>query len=494
MNKNLERATYVNHFGAEPALEFSPEMLMLICFLPGVPLYPPNTRILMHGLALESLTQALQFLLPLAVAIMALCALLFSLKQPEWPGFSRPVMTVCAAGHAAGWVAMLVLHLVPSVPTIIVDIICALWALCLLPLSIRWTHLFLGNFRNVVFYGALACMASSILTWLFSLMPVTYALVAEIMLAAANFAFLLLFHPASTAESPEEVQAATHPSILTALAKLLSVIWLPLVGTMLCIFMMSFYEFSMNDTRVASECISGIFATGVLLLACCLPARNVALATTLEYLAVPLCICVCLVLGSFPEGTLPFFLGAFTVYTPLILISVQALAVAVAAAKAGEFPLPFIVSAVLAFSGATILVGYGCAYAITFTSLSEGTTSWIVMCCYFALVMGKVGYTAWRYSQAPLPAATPAPNLAEHEAFEHTWEECMATIAETHGLSPRETELLTYMAQGYGSSYIAKKLFISSSTVRTHIVRIYKKLGINSREQLLNLTNQALHS
>ena len=62
-----------------------------------------------------------------------------------------------------------------------------------------------------------------------------------------------------------------------------------------------------------------------------------------------------------------------------------------------------------------------------------------------------------------------------------------ASVAEEHGLSPRETEVLKELAYGHSSSYVAKVLVVSGNTVRTHMKNIYKKLGINSREDLLKL-------
>jgi DNA-binding CsgD family transcriptional regulator len=60
-------------------------------------------------------------------------------------------------------------------------------------------------------------------------------------------------------------------------------------------------------------------------------------------------------------------------------------------------------------------------------------------------------------------------------------------LAEQHGLSTREREVLLYLARGYSHVYIAKELYISENTVYTHVKHIYTKLGISSREALLKL-------
>ncbi|MEO8220478.1 MAG: response regulator transcription factor [Specibacter sp.] len=48
-------------------------------------------------------------------------------------------------------------------------------------------------------------------------------------------------------------------------------------------------------------------------------------------------------------------------------------------------------------------------------------------------------------------------------------------------LSAREVELLELLATGMGNKAIAKALFISEATVKTHLVHIYDKLGVDNR-------------
>ncbi|MGW6172068.1 response regulator [Arthrobacter sp. NPDC055138] len=48
-------------------------------------------------------------------------------------------------------------------------------------------------------------------------------------------------------------------------------------------------------------------------------------------------------------------------------------------------------------------------------------------------------------------------------------------------LSAREVELLELLATGMGNRAIARQLFISEATVKTHLVHIYAKLGVENR-------------
>jgi DNA-binding NarL/FixJ family response regulator len=52
-------------------------------------------------------------------------------------------------------------------------------------------------------------------------------------------------------------------------------------------------------------------------------------------------------------------------------------------------------------------------------------------------------------------------------------------------LSPREREVLQLLADGLGVSQISRQLFISDSTTKTHISKLYDKLGAGNRAQAL---------
>ena len=57
------------------------------------------------------------------------------------------------------------------------------------------------------------------------------------------------------------------------------------------------------------------------------------------------------------------------------------------------------------------------------------------------------------------------------------------------GLTAREKEILEYLAEGNTYQKIVSKLFISISTVRTHIMNIYEKLQVNSKIQAIRKLN-----
>lgn len=78
---------------------------------------------------------------------------------------------------------------------------------------------------------------------------------------------------------------------------------------------------------------------------------------------------------------------------------------------------------------------------------------------------------------------------AEAESFvklpSHFYQRCDEVIA-AFDLSPREGEIFYLLAKGRNAKHIQEKLCISSSTVKTHIYRIYQKMGINSQQLLID--------
>ncbi len=105
---------------------------------------------------------------------------------------------------------------------------------------------------------------------------------------------------------------------------------------------------------------------------------------------------------------------------------------------------------------------------------------------YEALQMGAAGFLPKESSRSELVAAVldcakgrdiVAPSLAAGLAGE------IRRRVEPEGpvLSPREREVLGLIAAGSSIPAIAKELFLAPSTVKTHVQRLYEKLGVSER-------------
>lgn len=105
---------------------------------------------------------------------------------------------------------------------------------------------------------------------------------------------------------------------------------------------------------------------------------------------------------------------------------------------------------------------------------------------YHALQQGAAGYLPKESSRSEIVTAVldcaagrdvVSPELASGLAAE------IRRRAEPSGptLSAREREVLKHIAEGASIPMIAKELFLAPSTIKTHVQRLYEKLGVGDR-------------
>lgn len=58
---------------------------------------------------------------------------------------------------------------------------------------------------------------------------------------------------------------------------------------------------------------------------------------------------------------------------------------------------------------------------------------------------------------------------------------------ESLGITPRELEILELIAEGLSNREIAGRVFVSENTVKTHLSRVFDKLGARRRTQAVQL-------
>jgi DNA-binding CsgD family transcriptional regulator len=83
----------------------------------------------------------------------------------------------------------------------------------------------------------------------------------------------------------------------------------------------------------------------------------------------------------------------------------------------------------------------------------------------------------------PQPEAGSAKRFNYYETF---LGRC-AQVAREYGLTHREEEVLALLAQGKSVPAIEKDLVISNGTAKSHVRHIYSKLGIHSRDELIEI-------
>lgn len=120
---------------------------------------------------------------------------------------------------------------------------------------------------------------------------------------------------------------------------------------------------------------------------------------------------------------------------------------------------------------------------IVIANLSNGadpsqTTPYVVVC-----VAGLATLFAYLFlfTERDFRSLSEIVQTADH------FEEACEAIVVRGGLSKRESEILPLALKGRTSERIASELFISKSTVDTHLRRIYAKLDVHSRQELIDL-------
>jgi len=93
------------------------------------------------------------------------------------------------------------------------------------------------------------------------------------------------------------------------------------------------------------------------------------------------------------------------------------------------------------------------------------------------------GFGIWMGLKLTSPAKTSPSNQVTSNT--RTSFELDPIALEKTGISPREYEVLQKIAEGQSNQEIAESLFISLSTVKTHVSRVYEKLGVKRRTQAI---------
>lgn len=68
-----------------------------------------------------------------------------------------------------------------------------------------------------------------------------------------------------------------------------------------------------------------------------------------------------------------------------------------------------------------------------------------------------------------------------------TFEAVAQILSTENSLTPRESEILSLMVRGRNRKFISEKLVVSEETIKTHVYGVYRKLGIHSQQELLDL-------
>ena len=96
-----------------------------------------------------------------------------------------------------------------------------------------------------------------------------------------------------------------------------------------------------------------------------------------------------------------------------------------------------------------------------------------------------------REEAAPTPLAPDSTTSPSAASSEQEAAYTIARLAAEAQLTAREHEVLGLLAEGRSAPFIAEYLSIERSTAKTHVARIYAKLGVHTRQELISLVLSA---
>lgn len=94
----------------------------------------------------------------------------------------------------------------------------------------------------------------------------------------------------------------------------------------------------------------------------------------------------------------------------------------------------------------------------------------------------------------PRTGITPSSDRKEGSDFHpRPFRDRCSLVAAQYRLTPRETEIMTLFAKGRSNVRIQEELVLSRGTVTTHLQHVYQKVGVHSKQELLDIIEGAKH-
>ena len=487
--------------------EFKLETLAFIAFFATLPLYSPNLVMFSEYGAAETLMPPFVNTMMVVAAIAGIIFAWLAFKRDP-AAFSKPWLVIgSSACYVAGFALFAAgLGIEGFGSEIILCIAGALVAFGMVPLCIAWgTYLAVFDMRQALFYLGIMIGVASLIALLLSSVAIEAGLVAYGLLLLIGIALPCakalggkldqgigelsgandreLGYLANGFSSGHAAKADMR-ALIASLRKMASVAALPFIGLLVFAFVMGVRKFMVFDAFYV-ETLGGIIAA-VIVLPVSLLKINRPLMSFVYQVFLPICAVILVVLNSFPYGTVAQWLAATFSYVFFGIIGILALASLCAMAHAREFSTPFIYGLTVACFMIASFLGISCGSIAEFSE-NAGPILLVICTVYFGFIVLAPLVSSWRREGALERSSRVEPDGEEARS---ELRRSIESVAARYELSPREAETLSYLGRGHGIVFIAKTLVISESTVRTHVKSIYRKLGVSSREELLELIDR----
>lgn len=370
--------------------------------------------------------------------------------------------------------------------------------ICCAFLLIEWGRYFARyDVRQALLAACLMLGTCALINWALSFLPAIPLITINglMLVSGAGFPALNLARRQSApSQSPPaiEVEPINPKGLLTRFS---SVLMPALIGMALFAFFMGVSPIKVFGL-VHAEVLGTLVASAALVPVCLLkpkqPLIHFLYETLLPVAAVAIMLLIAVPLPWLKTSGV-LLIGIYVFFSAAALL---ALALGIGSAHSGEFPSDLVFAA-LAFAFAVLtLVGLAFGSGLS-ESMPEHTAPPFIVALYCAYLLLtpvlKHARTGLGDSSAEDAAATGGEEAAgstSGPAPADVVEARCDELAAAYKLSPREREIVAYLGRGHTSAFVAKTLVISENTAYTHARNIYRKLGVKSKEELIQLINE----
>lgn len=473
---------------------------MLAAFLVTLPIYAPN-----HLLFEAGVYDAGAYMAPFANTLLGgsvaggmLAAWLSSREGGRARLLGSRWVSAGAACYLAGYGLFILAAAVPGFAASGLAVAAgALLAAGTVELAVAWgAYMAQYDLRQALLWVAVMVGLSSLLEML--LASVTFAvglLVFCVLLPLSCFLPCWKARRGELGASRGAVGEAAGCSLVRGFAIMVRLLAMPFAGLMVFAFLMGARKFILFD-MVHME-VLGCVLGALVVVPLCFVRSSRPLLPVIYRLALPTFALALVFLNSFPAGTPPLWFAAWLTYVFFGMLAILALASLAALAHGGELPCGFVYGVAVAGFALCSIAGVAAAWLPPFQEQGGGPALLVVSTLFFVALIGDALAALWRASRGAtshdagegeaddLPGRPPAPVPAARDVAARC-----ALLADGAALTPREREILGYLGRGHGIAFIAGTLVISESTVRTHVKAIYRKVGVSSREELLERVDE----
>lgn len=139
-----------------------------------------------------------------------------------------------------------------------------------------------------------------------------------------------------------------------------------------------------------------------------------------------------------------------------------------------------------------MLSGYAFA---SFLPQSESMSISLVVCMVAVVVVSTAFFgrkelgDIMRIAEEITEAEDDSTDVAQLELAGEMMGRALTALAEEKSLTDREQEVFFYLVKGRNATVIATQLYLSVGTVKSHMANIYRKFGIRSHQELLDIVD-----